>query len=140
MIKKLRVGWVSVSCLFLRAGVALADAPAVPAGGAPEGAAAAAQQPGFLGMIAPFALMFAVFYFLVLRPQKKKMDQQQTMLGALKHGDEVVTNSGLLGKVTGITEKVVTLEIADNVRVKMLKSQIAQVIQAGQIQDLDFAR
>ena len=84
---------------------------------------------------APFILMFVVLYFLVLRPQQKKMKEQQSMLSSLKHGDEVITTSGLLGKVTGITEKVITLEVADNVRVKMLKSQVTQVVK-GSLKDI----
>jgi preprotein translocase subunit YajC len=98
-------------------------------------AAGAPPQPGIGGMLVPFAAMFAVVYFLMIRPQQKKMKEQQEMLTALKHGDEVLTASGILGKVTGITDKVVTLEVADNVRLKMMKSQVTQVIK-GQIKDL----
>ena len=87
-----------------------------------------AQQPGFGNMLTLFLPMIAVFYFLMIRPQQKRMKEQQTMLSQLKQGDEVVTNSGILGTITGITEKVVTLEIDDKVRVKMLKTQVAQVL------------
>jgi preprotein translocase subunit YajC len=133
-----------LSCLFVGlvltmnlGSLALADDPAVPAGsGSPAGATPAApQQPGGIMAFAPFILMFGVLYFLVLRPQQKKLKDQQAMITSLKHGDEIVTNSGILGKVTGITEKVVTVEVADNVRVKMLKSQVSQVVK-GQIKDL----
>ena len=79
--------------------------------------------------------MFGVIYFLMIRPQQKKMKEQQAMMSQLKQGDEVLTNSGILGKITGVTDKVVTVEVADNVRVKMLKSQVSQVIK-GQIKDL----
>lgn len=123
---------------------ALADGPVVPAGtAAPAGAAPASA--GFMGMgggqqggimaFAPFILMFGVLYFLMIRPQQKKLKEQQTMLSALKHGDEILTASGFLGKVTGITDKVLTVELADDVRVKMLKSQVTQVIK-GSIKDL----
>lgn len=125
--------------LFNFCATALAEGPAVPAGsvpGATAGApAAAGGSPGLSGMLLPFLLMFGVIYFLMIRPQQKKLREQQQMLSALKHGDEVVTSSGILGKVTGIAEKVVTVEIADNVRVKMLKSQISQVVK-GQIKDI----
>ena len=87
------------------------------------------------GHARPLRVDVWVVYFLMIRPQQKKMKEQQDMLTALKHGDEIVTNSGLLGKVTGIADKVVTLEIADGVRVKMMKSQVAQVIK-GSIKDL----
>ena len=58
------------------------------------------------------------------------------MMSTLKQGDEILTSSGILGTVTGVTEKVVTVEVADNVRVKMLKSQVSQVIKGQQIKDL----
>jgi preprotein translocase subunit YajC len=115
-----------------------ADAPvAVPAGGAPAGAATGlgAQAPGFASMLLPFGAMFAVVYFLMIRPQQKKMKEQQDMLGGLKAGDEVITSSGILGTVKGITDKVATVEIADDVRIKILKSQISQVVK-GQIKDV----
>ncbi len=118
---------------------AFAEGPAVPAGtpgpGTPAVPGGAPQQPGIGGMLVPFLAMFAVVYFLMIRPQQKKMKEQQKMISALQHGDEVITTSGILGKITGITEKVVTLEIADNVRIKILKSQVAQVVK-GQIKDL----
>ncbi|MCM2278666.1 MAG: preprotein translocase subunit YajC, partial [Oligoflexia bacterium] len=110
--------------------LALAEGPAVPGGSVPAGTPAAGQpqQPGIGGMLVPFLAMFAVIYFLMIRPQQKKMREQQDMLASLKHGDEVITASGLLGKVTGIADKVITLEVADNVRVKMLKSQVTQIV------------
>ena len=95
----------------------------------------AAQMPprppemGFMGSLLPFILMFVVFWFLLIRPQQKKMKEQQSMQESLKKGVEVITQSGLYGKITGVTEKVVTLEIASNVRVKMLKSQVLTVVQ-----------
>lgn len=128
-------GFLATLVSFVVQAAAYADSPAVPAGTAVPGAAGAAQPPTLTGMLVPFAAMFAVIYFLMIRPQQKKMREQQSMLGGLKHGDDVVTTSGMLGKVTGITDKVVTLEIADNVRIKMLKSQVAQVVK-GQIPEL----
>ncbi len=119
---------------FLVSSVALADGP-VPAGAA-VATSAAASQPSTLGMIFPFVLMFGVVYFLMIRPQQKKMKEQQALLAALKTGDEVVTSSGLLGKISGIAEKVVTLDLGNNVKVKMLKSQVAQVVK-GQINELN---
>jgi preprotein translocase subunit YajC len=112
---------------------AIADTAPVPAG-APT-STLGQQPPGFGSMLLPFGAMFAVVYFLMIRPQQKKMKEQQAMLGELKHGDEVITTSGILGTITGITDKVVTLEIADNVRIKILKSQVSQVVK-GQIKDL----
>ena len=118
--------------------VAFADAPAAPAGMVPAGSPVSAplSQPiSFMSQLPMFAGIFAVVYFLMIRPQQKKMKEQQDMLGGLKHGDDILTQSGILGKVTGITDKVVTVEVADNVRVKMMKSQVSQIIK-GQIKDL----
>jgi preprotein translocase subunit YajC len=129
---------LGIFVLVLFAGSALADAPAVPAGTAAVAnsvSQASGQQAGGIMAFMPFLMMFGVLYFLILRPQQKKLKEQQDMLTSLKHGDEIITSSGLLGKVTGITEKVVTLEVADNVKVKMLKSQISQVVK-GSVKDL----
>jgi preprotein translocase subunit YajC len=109
-----------------------AAAPAVPAG--TPAATGAPAMSAWANMV-PLLLMFGVFYFLMIRPQQKKMKEQQAMLSALQQGDQVLTQSGLIGKVFGIQDKVVTVEIADNVKVKMLKSQVTQVIK-GQIGDI----
>jgi preprotein translocase subunit YajC len=134
-----RFGSFSLSPLLsplVMTNAAFADAPAVPAGGAgPAAGALAAPAPGMGSMLLPFAAMFAVVYFLMIRPQQKKMKEQTEMLGQLKQGDEVITTSGILGTVRGLTEKVVTLEIADDVKIKILKSQVSQVVK-GQIKDL----
>lgn len=136
MSKKAIQNLVFVVGLLVLSFSAWAEGPAVPAGSAPvPGASGQPQQPGLLGMLVPFAAMFGVIYFLMIRPQQKRLREQQNMLSALKEGDEVLTASGILGKVTGMTEKVVTVEIADKVRVKMLKSQVQQVIK-GSIKDI----
>lgn len=85
-------------------------------------AAAPAQSP-FISFI-PFVLIFAVMYFLMIRPQKKRMQEEQSFLTKLTHGDEIVTKSGILGKVTAIAEKVVTLELESGAKLKVLKSHI----------------
>ncbi|MFP3982520.1 MAG: preprotein translocase subunit YajC [Desulfurivibrionaceae bacterium] len=72
----------------------------------------------------PLILIFAVFYFLLIRPQQKKAKQQQEFLNSLQKGDEVVTGGGLYGKITGLTDTCVTLEVADNVRVKVARQYI----------------
>lgn len=86
------------------------------------GAAAPAQSP-FVSFI-PFVLIFVVMYFLMIRPQKKRMQDEQNFINKLTHGDEVYTKSGILGKVTGIAEKVVTLELEGGTKMKVLKSHI----------------
>jgi preprotein translocase subunit YajC len=76
---------------------------------------------GFL----PMVLIFAVFYFLLIRPQQKKAKEHRTFLDNLKKGDSVITQGGLFGKVIGISDQVVTLEIADKVKVRVSRGHIA---------------
>ena len=79
--------------------------------------------------IAPLILIFAVFYFLLIRPQQKKMKDHQAMVGSLVKGNKVVTAGGLMGIIHKIEdEKIATLEIAENVRVKVVRSTIAEVL------------
>jgi preprotein translocase subunit YajC len=84
-----------------------------------------AAQPGFLEMMVPFIFIFVVFYFLIIRPQGKKQKEHQNFLSAIKRGDEVITASGILGRIEGITDQYITLEVADGVRIKMLRNQVA---------------
>ncbi len=138
MIKKFQLLGFSAVMAFLKISSVLADGPAVPAGTAPATGAAAPltqQSPGMGSMLLPFAAMFGVVYFMMIRPQQKKMKEQQDMLGQLKQGDEVVTASGILGTIRGLTEKVVTIEIDDDVKIKVLKSQVSQVVK-GSLKDL----
>lgn len=76
----------------------------------------------------PLILLFVVFYFLLIRPQQKKAKQQKQFLENLKKGDEVVTSGGLYGKITGLTDTTVTIEIAEKVRVKVAKNAVAQQV------------
>ncbi|HWW21265.1 MAG TPA: preprotein translocase subunit YajC [Steroidobacteraceae bacterium] len=73
----------------------------------------------------------AVFYFLLIRPQQKRMKDQQSMLSRLASGDEVVTTGGILGRIIEVNDTFITLEIADGVRIKVQKSQIAQLMPKG---------
>ena len=79
---------------------------------------------GFTAFV-PLILIFVIFYFLLLRPQQKKAKQQKDFLGDLKAGDMVITSGGLHGKITALTDVVATLEIADKVRVRVSRNQIA---------------
>lgn len=87
---------------------------------------------GGLGAFLPLILMFAIFYFLLIRPQQKKAKQHKQLLAAIKKGDRVVTSGGLHGLVTGITEDVVTIEIAPKVRVKVARGSISGVTTRAQ--------
>lgn len=69
-------------------------------------------------------LLFAVMYFVMIRPQQKQLKEHRELLSALKKGDDVVTQGGVLGRIYAITDKIVTLEIANGVRIRVLKSSI----------------
>jgi preprotein translocase subunit YajC len=101
----------------------LAFAMGGPAGGTAGGSGMLAQ---FQGMI-PLVFMFAIFYFLLIRPQQKKAKEHRALLDALKKGDLVVTAGGMHGKVTSLDDQVVTLEIAPGVNVKINKGFIASI-------------
>jgi len=77
-----------------------------------------------ISALAPLVLMFVVFYFLLIRPQQKQKREKSQMLANLKKGDKVISQGGILGTVVGLTDNVVTLKIADQVRVECLRSSV----------------
>ena len=77
-----------------------------------------------------FAAIFAVFYFLLIRPQQTQRRERERMLSAVKRGDRIVTNGGLHGTVTGLDETTITVRIADQVRVTVDRSAIGRVVEA----------
>lgn len=88
------------------------------------GAPGGGGQGGDIQFIIMMAVIFLIFYFLLIRPQQKKQKELRDMIDNVKHGDTVITTGGIYGKVAAVTENTVTLEIADKVRVKVLKSHI----------------
>jgi preprotein translocase subunit YajC len=84
--------------------------------------------PGQILSFLPLVLIFIVFYFLLIRPQQKKAKQHQELLGKLKKNDEVMTSGGIYGKVIALTDNVVTLEVAPNVRIRVHRPQISTVM------------
>lgn len=87
------------------------------------GGAVAGGAGGFASFI-PLILIFAVFYFMLIRPQQKQAKQQQIFLDELKNGNKVVTKGGIHGTITGLTDTVITLEISDDIRIKVSRSAI----------------
>ena len=89
-------------------------------------AEAPAQSPlaGPGNMLFLVAIFFGIFYFMIIRPQQKQQKTHKSYLESLKKGDEVVTNGGLIGRIAGVQGDVLTLEIANNVRVRVLKDQV----------------
>lgn len=86
--------------------------------------APAAGGVGQLLSFAPLIILFAIFYFLLIRPQQKKAKDHREMISKLEKGDMVITASGIHGAITGVAEDTVTVEIADNVKVKVSKEYI----------------
>ncbi|HKZ46245.1 MAG TPA: preprotein translocase subunit YajC [Thermodesulfobacteriota bacterium] len=90
-------------------------------------AADEAPAPGGMGQLmsfAPLVILFVIFYFLLIRPQQKKAKEQKEMLSKLEKGDAVVTSGGIHGTITGVAEDAVTVEIAEDVRVKVAKEHV----------------
>ena len=79
---------------------------------------------GFASFI-PLILIFVVFYFLLIRPQQKTAKQHQLYLSELKKGNKVITKGGIFGEITGLTDNLLTLEIAENIRIKVTRDAIA---------------
>lgn len=96
---------------------------------APEGAPAGGGMMSQLQGLIPLIFMFAIFYFLLIRPQQKKAKEHRALLESLKRGDQVVTAGGMHGKVVAIDDQTVVLEIASGVNVKFNKGYIASVKQ-----------
>ncbi len=89
------------------------------------GAGGQSAQGGGLGAFIPIILMFVIFYFLLIRPQQKKAKDHQTMISNLKKGDRVITSGGIYGQIISLDESTANIEIADKVRVKLARSNIA---------------
>lgn len=105
--------WVVSFLMFFLSPLGLADA-AVPT-----------PREGVTPFI-PLLLIFGVFYFLILRPQQKKQKEQLKFISELKRGDMVITQAGIIGTVKTVSDKFVTLEVDDNVHLKILKNQISE--------------
>jgi preprotein translocase subunit YajC len=102
-------------------GMDLAYAMGLPGGGGGQGAS------GYLSFL-PIVLIFVIFYFLLIRPQQKRAKDHRNLLSNIKEGDEVLTSGGIYGKITGIRDDKITVEISDKVRVKVNRGHIATVV------------
>ncbi len=92
-------------------------------------AAGAGGAGGAFLQFLPLILIFAIMYFLLIRPQQKKMKQHQAMVGALRRGDQVITQGGLIAKVTKVKDdNEIEVELADGVKVRVVRNTIAQVM------------
>ena len=90
-------------------------------------AASGGGAASFLGLL-PLLLVFVVFYFLMIRPQQRRMKALQASIAAVKKGDSVVTSGGIVGKVTRVEDAYVEVEIAPNVRVRVVKATLTEIV------------
>ena len=93
----------------------------------PGAATTAGGAAGFMIQIFPLVLIFVIFYFLLIRPQQRRMKQHQAMIAAAKVRDTVVTNGGLIGKVTKVEENEIEIEVAQGVKVRVVKSMLSDI-------------
>lgn len=98
-------------------------------------AAAGAQGFDFMGLL-PILAIFVVFWFLILRPQQKKMKEHQAMLGAIETGDEIITQGGIAGRVRKVGEQFLTVEIANNVEIQVQRSAVGAKLEKGTLKSL----
>ena len=90
-----------------------------------------AQGSNMLMQFAPFVIIIAIFYFLIIRPQNKKRKETEKMLSALKKGDKIVTIGGLYGTIQSVKESTVIVKVDDNVKLEFSRSSISSVITAS---------
>ena len=90
-----------------------------------------AQQGDGTSFIIMMALMFAAFYFLLIRPQQKKQKQHAELVSGLKVGDEVLTAGGILGRITGVSEHYAVISVSDNTEIKIQKASVSMVVPKG---------
>jgi preprotein translocase subunit YajC len=91
------------------------------------GGVGGADGPDALMGMLPLLAMFVIFYFLLIRPQQKKAKAHAARVAAIQRGDDVVTSGGIIGKVTGVTDENITVEIAEKVRVKLKKDAVISI-------------
>ena len=98
--------------------------------------AGAGSQPGIFEVLFPFIILFVVFYFLLIRPQSKRAKEHRKLVEALAKGDEVMTQGGIYGKIVEVGEEALTIEIADNLQVKVQRAAVASVLPKGTLKTL----
>jgi preprotein translocase subunit YajC len=96
-----------------------------------QGGAAAGQGAGGFSGLIPIILMFVIFYFLLIRPQQKRNKEHKQMIETLKKGDRIITNGGIYGRITGLDDTTLTVEIADKVRVKVVRGNVSALAQSA---------
>jgi len=99
---------------------------AAPAGGS------GAQQGNPLGMMVPMVFIFAIFYFMMIRPQQRKEKERRAMIDNLKSGERVLFCGGLIGTITNVKDGIFTVKIADNVKIEVARGAVNRVLEKGE--------
>ncbi len=107
---------------------------------AADSGAAAAAPGGGMGTMFLFAIIFLLFYMLIIRPQNKRAKTHKNMIGSLAVGDEVVTNGGIIGKIVKIDDSYLSIDIADNVVIRLQKSYIAASLPKGTTKAIETSK
>ena len=100
--------------------------------GAPNGGAEGGGAGGLLGMLPMFVMLGLVFWFMIIRPQKKQQDQRKTMLAAVKRGDQIITSGGLFATVKDVKADRVVATIAENIKVEIALSAVSAVVEESE--------
>jgi len=95
------------------------------------GQGGAAGQGGGFSTFVPLILMFVIFYFLLIRPQQKKQKAHRSMIGNLKNGDRIVTSGGIYGHITSVNDDILTVEVADKIRIKVNRTNVSVLLQSS---------
>ena len=85
-------------------------------------------EPSIIIQLAPLILIFVVFYFLLIRPQQKRMKEHREMLGSLRRGDRIATGGGIIGQIVKVGDDELTVEISEGVRVRVVRATVSQVL------------
>ncbi|MBF0201854.1 MAG: preprotein translocase subunit YajC [Desulfamplus sp.] len=97
------------------------------------GESGAAGQGGFTAFV-PLILMFVIFYFLLIRPQQKRAKEHQNMVNNLKKGDRIITSGGIHGTITSLGDTTISLEVSENVKIKINRGNVAGLVQKPSLQ------
>ena len=102
--------------------------------------AAPSQQEGQgnpIGMFMPLIIIVAIFYFMLIRPQQRKEKERRSMIDSVKSGDRVMFSGGILGAVTNVKERTLTIKIADNTKIEVARGAVSKVLDKGEKPDVD---
>ena len=111
-----------MTAILMYLSVAAAAAPAAPGGG----------SGGFGGMLIPMILIFAVFYFMMIRPQQRKEKERRAMIDSLKTGERVLFSGGIIGTVSNVKDSTFVIKVADNVKIEVARGAVSRVLEKGE--------